>query len=183
MKDLFKPYKNTQQIDENLKKTINTFWKEINGLCISDRVMIAGSYSLHLHGLNLGDYLPKDLDLVVFNPSERQEDLLEKFEMTLDYGIGGENDAVSYKLDRDDLVLNVIVARGLLMRTGLLSYLYSGNPAHALVFRVANVGEVVAYKTSYYYKSSGAGIAYTRRKDVLHLQELKNFNFNYGSDY
>lgn len=162
-----------------MKKFIEVFKTELAELSIDDNLVIGGSHALQQHGLNLGDWRPDDLDVIIFSPTTFQIDYVKnKFNQCADeYMIdeledkaGKEVEPRSYKLTKGMFVMNIIFAYDESMPTDLLFFFHEG-----VYWRINSISNIIDAKLSY---SRGENKAYLRQKDIHHMMLLKNYNFN-----
>lgn len=153
------------------------FSNEINALMQYNKtnVVIAGSCALELHGLTLG-WEPQDLDIVLFDPTPAQLlEVVNKYDQCADYEAEKTleaNNALprSYKLKKESQELNIIIAYDEHAPADLMWYMFGG-----LMYKVNSIRNIIDAKLSY---SVGRKKSYLRAKDMVHLNKLKNLNFN-----
>lgn len=159
---------------------INTFDKIIKAINTADNIAIGGYQALKLHGLTLNRQ-PSDLDIIIFQPTQRQKDtlrVLQCFDL-IKRNPGIEFDDIkAFKFKKQDLFLDVIVTND------PIGPLLSMN-CSAGSFKINSIFEVIRAKASYKFRRNEDGPDYTnetntyaRAKDMIDFQQLKNINFN-----
>lgn len=149
---------------------------------IDDNVVIGGINALALHGIIVGREA-NDLDIIIYNPTPRQTALLSAlnhFNMIKDKntenGYDGTNVAF-IKLKKDNCKMDILIERDREVPGFLLRYPFEGYN-----LKIQSVENVIHAKASYYFKSKKDGLTfYSRIKDAIDFQNLKNLNFNLSS--
>lgn len=148
-----------------LNDYLNRFEKELLYLNETNLVL-CGSQILKLHGLHIG-WEPKDLDVAIYSPKSYQESyVINKFKECLNYP--SETLPRAYEMVHGNYKLNVMLdMENSVPDTALITY---------RGFFIQSIDEIIKWKVSYSKKESKEMV---RAKDALHLQSLKNLNFNY----
>src|ERR1700761_3055210 len=156
--------------------------------------VIAGTNNLLMHGLIM-NRMPEDLDIIIFKPTKRQDELLNKLKEirqiplnepdTDEHDYTGEiiKDAKlrSIKIQRGDLCLNFILERHLETPSDLL-YARIELKGNVIMMKCQSISANIEAKAGYKVMKEGKNglITWHRRlKDVIDFQDLKNSNFNF----
>lgn len=154
---------------------LNTFSDILSELKKDDNIVLGGSMAMILHGINIGRD-PRDLDIVLYQPTSRQVDYTNTLHNT---EVVGQKHS-PFSKDGEEVVrtsLEIVIRNG--MHLNILSnsvqlrerYLYYKG------YRIQPIDMIVEAKASYTYKSKTKG-NYIRKKDIEDLQYIKNNNFN-----
>lgn len=159
---------------QHIHKYLDVFSNELLILATAagekSNLVIGGSLALQLHGLNLGNWHPEDLDIIIFEPTDDQRDKVEvlmKAACATDY-LGepfDKQEIRSWKIEKNGWTMNVI-------------YAFEPKPSDLLEwmgFEINRIDNIIDAKLSY---SSGVKKDFLRRKDMWHLSVLKSNNFN-----
>lgn len=152
----------------NIDLHIAEFSNEITKIG-TENIAIGGSFALMLHGLEIG-HEPEDLDLIIFKPTDEQyEFIANKCESNANYQTVDGGQARSWKLKRKGMTLNIIFAFDVDVPENPLFYVFGK------MYRVNPIADIIKAKLQY---TEGHEKQNLRRKDMMHLQMLKNLNFN-----
>lgn len=159
-----------------IRRQLSTFSNLLDNIYESN-VVIGGTNALLIHGLVMSRQ-PGDLDLVIFNPTEKQKTVLKYMKPLCDAGESGYNGAdelrKSYKFTINDMVINILI-ENTNVSSDLLIFKFDGRD-----YKVQSIKEVIDAKRSYHIKNKNPDnlIHYVRDKDVRDFIDLKNSNFN-----
>ncbi len=156
--------------------------KQLNG--IEDNLVIGGSNALKIHGLNISRKC-EDLDLIIYNPSERQKKILEGLKFfdiikdrpikAIEYPEGVLPKAI--KLNGGHYYMDIIIENKTVPEDLLLLKF------NDIYFKIQNIQLTIDAKNSYKWERQGGEeislIKYSRSKDMRDLIDLKNMNFNF----
>jgi len=160
---------------------LDTFKPIIDQLSTSKNIAIGGYQALKLHGLILNRE-PKDLDIIIFQPTQLQIAALSVlicFDIIRDRpkDLKFEN-FKAFKFKKNDIYLDVIISN--LPMENLLTFSCSAGD-----FKVNTIQGVIEAKASYKFRRNEETVdyaneicLYARAKDMLDFQQLKNINFN-----
>ncbi len=152
-------------------KLLETFEKLILGLD-EHNMSIGGTFALQLHGLKMSKE-PGDIDVIIHKPTQRQFDMLNVMNfaniMDNNTGIDYPNAMRNYKFKKGEYFINILLV-DYHIEPGVLYYKFKEN-----FYLINSIDTTIKYKSSYTHKN----VAYTRKKDAIDLQDLKNSNFNY----
>lgn len=161
---------------------INNFIRVFRSLLlelIDDNVVIGGINALTLHGVIVGREA-HDLDIIIYKPTLRQVNLisaLNHFNLVKDKNTENGYDGTSVnfvKLKKDGYTMDILIERDKEVPNFLLECKFEG-----IYFKIQSVENVISAKASYYFKSKKDGLTYySRIKDAVDFQNLKNLNFN-----
>lgn len=162
-------------MEKTLDRHIEEFQSEIRFILNNSQMVMGGSLILKLHGLNMGNWVPGDLDVIVFNPDSKAFDYIEgNLDPADNYNVPDE-EIHSYGVTRKDMTLNVIISKEV-PPVNPLQYCYQDTPFTQMYIPVNPINRIIEAKASY---SVGKKDQFLRKKDMLHLQALKNLNFNF----
>ena len=139
-----------------LENHLSHFKELIDLICCEDNHVLGGSLALKLHGLNFRE--AQDLDIVIYNPTEKQ---LQIFETLKPFERKNKDEFYtqrSYKYLKSGLAINFLLEFDTDMPLNLLT--------HSSGWRINSIKEIINAKKNY-----------CRTKDLLDLLDLKNKNF------
>jgi hypothetical protein len=148
---------------EELNKYINTFGvilNDLNKFSSEKNVRLGGSVILKLHGLKFSR-ASGDLDIVIYKPSDKQLAYVKGLSF-LHYDNGGYHNDINYKIKKDNLIINILIADAVKVQPSYLTYTYNENS-----YSIISIDEVIEAKKKY-----------GRPKDISDFILLKNENFN-----
>lgn len=168
-----------------MNNRINLFIKTFESLIfqlLHTNVVIGGTNALLQHGLKISR-TPSDLDLIIYQPTEEQLQILKTISVfdliknrpELQYG----DLQKAIKIEKDGLFLDIITELGPTPQN-LLYYRYGYGDKFLQIQSIENVIKAkVSYKFERMSDSRDKNLTkYMRSKDLEDLLDLKNSNFN-----
>lgn len=168
-----------------MNNRINLFIQTFEGLIfqlLHTNVVIGGTNALLQHGLKISR-TPSDLDLIIYQPTEEQLQILKtiavfdliKDRPELQYG----NLQKAIKIEKDGLFLDIITETEPTPQN-LLYYRYGHSDK---LLQIQSIENVIKAKLSYKFERQSDSrdrslTKYMRSKDLEDLLDLKNSNFN-----
>jgi len=152
---------------QNLLKKFTTLISQLT--YPKNNIVIGGSVALFLHGIEMGDRMIDDLDIIIYNPIGNQKRQLELLQAVSVPTHKYTKERKVLKMRVDLLTLNFISEKEDIPKDVFMKY--EG-------FLVQSVKNVINAKKGYKFKPAKSEHFYIRDKDIKDLNHFKNINFN-----
>lgn len=148
-------------------------------------IVIGGSQALKIHGLEIGRD-SQDLDIIIYEPTAKQYETLKAFDVfsdrtslsNMDYEVDENSPRRSFKFRLNGREIDILIEHTPCPKE-VLYYMMEVSAMHSLMIKVQSINKVIAAKRSYRLRRDEGLGQYSRTKDFLDFQNLKNLNFNY----
>lgn len=143
-----------------MDRNLLAFSKTLERLNLDNNLVLGGSNALMLHGIQTKK-TPEDVDIVIYQATDRQLDFLETLQEFSTLGSSGKVFKFKISRNNEDYTLDILLEDGPLPSN--LLYYIKGN----IKVRIQDVFAIIKAKADY-----------KRNKDLIDLLDLKNLNFN-----
>jgi len=152
-------------INHMLDNSINIFKSLNNG---NNNVVIGGSLSLAIHGLNLHT-IPKDVDMIIYSPSKQQIEILKVLSIFSEKNpVTNTYQRRSFKIKVNDIYIDIIVEHKKTIPNNLLILKHNN-----CEFKIQSIKNVFQARKEYVEHNQNI-----RVKDYISTIKLKELNFN-----